>query len=1400
MSKLVTNFGDSNTTGNVVLQQNLSVQGAFSTFYGNLLAGSAFSTIGNTTTKFNSIFAVNSNVTTTNTVGIFGPLGVVGVNTTPATGGANLQVQGNVWASNALTAPLIIATSLNAAMSNLLSIYGPTGQTGVGTSTNLGATLQIQGNVWVSNALTAPSIFATTSLNVGTANILSIYGLNGQTGVGTSTNLGATLHVQGNVYASNAIQSPVILATTSLNAVTANILSIFGTAGRTGIGTSTNLGATLQVQGNVWVSNAVQATNVVAITLNTTTTNTLSIYGTTGQTGVGTSTNLGATLHVQGNLYASNTLTAPNVFATTSLNASTTNVLGIFGQSGFVGVGTSSALGATLHVQGNVYASNAIQAPSIIVTFSLNSATANILSIYGPAGKTGVGTSTNLGATLHVLGNVYASNAIQSPNLIITNSLNVATLNVTNIFGTANVVGIGLTPLALGASLQIQGNVWASNALSAPLILATNSLNTSTANILGIYGPTGQTGVGTSTNLGATLHVLGNVYASNAIQSPNLIITNSLNVATLNVTNIFGTANVVGIGLTPLALGASLQIQGNVWASNALSAPLILATNSLNTSTANILGIYGPTGQTGVGTSTNLGATLHVLGNVYASNALTAPAANINVATITSILTVSSMYGPVGLIGIGTTVSGSTLDVNGNVYAANAISAPTVFATTSLNAATVNVLAIWGTSGRVGVNTTTPGATLEVNGNLFASNALTAPTVIAQTGNTTVMNVLAIFGPGGFTGIGTTGPSSTLDVLGNVFVSNAVLVSNLVTDVLNVAVLNTNSIFGSAGFIGVGTATASATLHIQGNLYASNAFQTTNVIATTANITTINVTSLYGTNGLVGVNTTTPCASLDVRGNIYASNSIQTTNVVLTGTMNVPSVNATSIFGTTGLVGINTTTPGSSLDIRGNLYASNSISVTNVIATTANAQVMNVRAIYGLSGLVGIGTSTNLGATLHVQGNIWVSNSLTAQYYTALNANVTTLNVATISAQTNQTINFTGSLNLVNNIYVANTLTASNVFAGTLYYNTDQTKRGAYLTANVSNATIIQTWIGATTNLARNSWWSASSRPVFGNVGSVAGLGYGRGSLLLPDGRVLMTPSTSNIGIFNPATNQFTVVTPSGDRPGGAVYMGSVLTPSGNVICIPSDPNANIGSYNPNSLVFSNVARPGGSYWGGVLDPLGNVVMVPATTSSNIFTFNPNLNTLSNISGTNFDGSLYGAVLLPNGNVVCVPRTNANIVQFNPRTQTTSNSINLGESGTAKFFGGVLAPNGNVICVPASGGTNSNVGVFNPTTLTYSNVQTNTGVAAFYGGCLLPTGNVVFSPYSTANVGMFDPSTLTFSNSTNVGGTTLFWGGTLVPDGRVIFCPFQTFSNVGALNTVTPAPREFCLAPYFNKL
>jgi hypothetical protein len=69
-------------------------------------------------------------------------------------------------------------------------------------------------------------------------------------------------------------------------------------------------------------------------------------------------------------------------------------------------------------------------------------------------------------------------------------------------------------------------------------------------------------------------------------------------------------------------------------------------------------------------------------------------------------------------------------------------------------------------------------------------------------------------------------------------------------------------------------------------------------------------------------------------------------------------------------------------------------------------------------------------------------------------------------------------------------------------------------------------------------------------------------------------------------------------------------------------------------------------------------------------------------------------------------------------------------------------------------------------------------------------------PFNSANVGMFDTVNLTYSNSTVAGGS--FIGGSLIPDGRVIFCPAAS-ANVGALGTLTPVGREFCLAPYFNK-
>jgi hypothetical protein len=1052
MSKLVTNFGDSNTTGNTTLQQNLTVQGAFSTFSGNILAGSAFSTLGNSTNKFNTVFATTANIPIVNVTSVFGTTGFVGINTTG--GGATLNVAGNVWASNALSAPNVFATvSMNALTANTANIFGPLGVVGInGNPTAGAATLQIAGNVYASNALVSPTVLATTSMNVtGQVNTSAIYGTSGSVGIGTNA-------------------------------------------------------------------------------------------GTTG----------GATLNVAGNVFASNSVVSPNVFALTSMNTPTTNTLSFYGPSGFVGVGTSGS-GSTLNVAGNVWASNALAAPLVLATTSMNVVgVTNTSAIYGTSGSVGIGV-TGSGSTLNVAGNVWISNALSTPN-IFASQANISTLNVSYLSGTNGTVGIGTA--ATGPAFYVAGNLYASNALTAPNAIVTTMNITSILNTQSIYSATGFLGINTSSAT-ATLHVQGNLYASNALTAPVLVATASMNTPTLNTTSVYGLASLVGINTT---------------------VP---------------------------------GASLHVAGNVYASNALTAPA---------------------------------------------------ILATTSMNTPTLNTTSVYGLASLVGINTTAPGASLHVQGNLYASNSLTAPIVYATTS-------------------------------------------------MNITTLNTTSIFGTSGQVGIGTTLPSATLQVQGNMYATNAISTTNILATTLNTTVINTASIFGVSGLVGVGSQPIGSTLDVAGNIYASNAITSPNII-SGTSNITTLNTTSIYSTSTSVGINTTATGAGITIGGNLYASNALTGTNIIAT------------------------------------------------------------------------------------------------GTIYYGEDLFKRAPYLTANVANATTIQTWISATCNAAdqTNSFWSMSGAPAYGNVaaGPLGSSDY-HGSVLLPDGRVLFVPrNASNVGIFNPATGLFSAVSPTGLAATADKFAGGVLLPNGNVVFVPYQ-SANIGMYNPSALTYSNiftVAAPSATLFkGGVLAPNGNVIFAPQS-SGNVGVFNPTLGTYSNLGPLGIGATAYsGAVLLPTGNVVFVPASSPNIGMYNTYSMTAATAyINIGPIPASGYDGGVLAPNGNVIFIQ---NTASNVGVYNPTTLSaagLSNVgPTNVGAGAFAGGCLTPSGNVVMAPYATGNVGLFDPAGLVFSNvNQSAPGSAKFTGATLLPDGRVVFCPYGA-SNVGLLNTIVPVGPEFCLAPYFNK-
>ena len=166
---------------------------------------------------------------------------------------------------------------------------------------------------------------------------------------------------------------------------------------------------------------------------------------------------------------------------------------------------------------------------------------------------------------------------------------------------------------------------------------------------------------------------------------------------------------------------------------------------------------------------------------------------------------------------------------------------------------------------------------------------------------------------------------------------------------------------------------------------------------------------------------------------------------------------------------------------------------------------------------------------------------------------------------------------------------------------------------------------------------------------------------------------------------------------------------------------------------------------------------------------------------------------------------------YNSYSFSTSGFSNVGPiaplSSQATWESASLAPNGNVIFAPSSA---TNVVVYNPAIVSspigvggFSNVPMGFGTLGggnyFQGSALLPSGNVVFCPADASNVGMFDPVALQYSNCVSVGVLTgKFFGCTLVPDGRVVFTPAAS-ANVGVLSTLAPVVREFCLSPMFNK-
>ena len=119
--------------------------------------------------------------------------------------------------------------------------------------------------------------------------------------------------------------------------------------------------------------------------------------------------------------------------------------------------------------------------------------------------------------------------------------------------------------------------------------------------------------------------------------------------------------------------------------------------------------------------------------------------------------------------------------------------------------------------------------------------------------------------------------------------------------------------------------------------------------------------------------------------------------------------------------------------------------------------------------------------------------------------------------------------------------------------------------------------------------------------------------MLLPDRRVVLVPyNSTNIGLFNPDTNEFSTILSEG------VYSGGVYLEDGRVIFVPNGANSagirTIGIFNCISNTFDTIEYDpdpdesnDGEYSGGMLLPDSRIFFIPHYAKT-IGIFNPSTN------------------------------------------------------------------------------------------------------------------------------------------------------------------------------------------------
>jgi|UniRef100_A0A6C0AMS3 hypothetical protein len=330
------------------------------------------------------------------------------------------------------------------------------------------------------------------------------------------------------------------------------------------------------------------------------------------------------------------------------------------------------------------------------------------------------------------------------------------------------------------------------------------------------------------------------------------------------------------------------------------------------------------------------------------------------------------------------------------------------------------------TGGNVGIGTTNPNTTLDVNGTANFSSSITTNLVSSPSytgGSMSLSGDLVVGGSVVTVNVTTTNvkdiniSTGTINVSDTAYITNATIPNLTVTN-LSIATLmlstgltsasakltNANVTTATVATIlntnAVSTNISSATLNLSNGLTSASA-QITNANVTTSTISTARVTTsllaignsntvgaIITTGGNVGVGTTSPSRKLHVTtamriggsGAVLDFGDDFTTQIYRNATTSEMRFNTNSLeritITSTGNLGIATTSPGFTLDVNGSMRAMTYTGGSMQLSGTINATLLATTSIS--SGIINAtnSTITNVVATTLTSGNIYFTGNL----------------------------------------------------------------------------------------------------------------------------------------------------------------------------------------------------------------------------------------------------------------------------------------------------------------------------------------------------------------------------------------------------------------------------------------